>query len=528
MVEPKALKAIVTVAGYHIEKGVRDFAAFSAEMAKEFKDWANPTAEEMRGIYNVAISHVDDRSKGYAAIPSDHQAILRGNVQKAVKDGKPFSTILAHLKAEGVPEYADAAKQMWAVAEDEQAAREQLNQTPAAGEGTRPPNSLDKARNEFRRISRVIGWPKLLLCSTAGTLVAALVMLAATPIFRALFSAIRLEEMVATVCIWGVGLLSATSVGILLGIRAGTARAIRRLPVGYRLWFDKESPMAEARRVIDLWDNDSERTAFLSYARHVGSTAEQMTDAKERMEYFTGDFGYLQMRLPAGYELGKHRLLLLLCNGIEKALAEFTPDIVSAAGKPHGDDFDEWIDMSMDLTVQEYERRRWYGEDAAVLAPRVSERAQISLADNIIRSQWGRPSYSPPEPLIGRVSWVTWSLASALIAALFLGWLVLLVGLTGCGLAVIFTASALMVEVAASRGEDAVRRALPSGRRTLDVRSSLVASANPLERVAAVLGALDREHRNRLLVKVSEEMRTAVKTYEARVAAVAHSLKPSH
>jgi len=84
---------------------------------------------------------------------------------------------------------------------------------------------LGRAQHAFRKVSLVVGWPNLLLCSAAGTLVAALVVLTATPIVRALISKSRFADW-ETASVWGVwggGLLASTTVGALLGVRVGSA-----------------------------------------------------------------------------------------------------------------------------------------------------------------------------------------------------------------------------------------------------------------------------------------------------------------
>jgi len=128
--DPAAVKNTIILGAYHIERGVRDVPAWSAEMGKSIKEWVNLTADEMRGIYTTAMSHVDDRTKAYAAVPSDHQEKLRRDVQKLVGEGKPFSVLVAHLKAQGVPQYTDVAKRMWAIAKAEAGARETFNPKP--------------------------------------------------------------------------------------------------------------------------------------------------------------------------------------------------------------------------------------------------------------------------------------------------------------------------------------------------------------------------------------------------------------
>jgi hypothetical protein len=145
-------------------------------------------------------------------------------------------------------------------------------------------------REKVRDMGARTGWPALLLCSAAGTLAAALVVLLLTQVIQ-----VSLAETYwktgATMGAWLAGLLVAATVGFECGRRVVTARALRRLPDGYRLWFKRDSPIAEARRALDRWKDDTHRQLFMTRIRCMRSTAADLPDLEDRMAYFGGTQG---------------------------------------------------------------------------------------------------------------------------------------------------------------------------------------------------------------------------------------------
>ncbi len=375
-------------------------------------------------------------------------------------------------------------------------------------------------KERIREVGSRTGWPALLLCSAAGTVAATLVVLLATQVIQVWLMEPYWRSK-ATTSAWLAGLLVAATVGFECGRRVVVARMVRRLPGGYRLWFGKDNPLAQACRALDTWNSDSDRRTFMSRIRTMKTAAAAVTGLKERMAFFACPEGADRCAMPPSHREGKDDLLLRLCLGVENAIAEFLPMVTTGDVEPSRHHFDRWMDTRMEIGVEEYELQEWLVDGPAALAPLVSEPAQLALADEIFSNQWGKPDYRKYVLYLGLTFFIgCFALCGATLVLLAIATPLVLadvpVNVVAVAFAMVdaFVMTGTMVYMGSLWGSDVFREALPARKSSLDARVSLAGASNPLERVRVLLGILGNEERARLLCSVASGLRTALRDFE--------------